>query len=143
DQKEIVQKLLPLAEVGMGYVQLGQSSTTLSGGEAQRIKLASYLGRGTKDGAGFFLFDEPTTGLHLHDIAQLLQAFRALIAAGHSVLVIEHNPEVLMASDWIIDMGPEGGVNGGQVVWEGAPTAMRESGKGHTADALRSRSLAL
>ena len=143
DQKEIVQKLLPLAEVGMGYVQLGQSSTTLSGGEAQRIKLASYLGRGTKDGAGFFLFDEPTTGLHLHDIAQLLQAFRALIAAGHSVLVIEHNPEVLMASDWIIDMGPEGGVNGGQVVWEGTPIAMRESGKGHTADALRSRSLAL
>lgn len=143
DQKEIVQKLLPLAEVGMGYVQLGQSSTTLSGGEAQRIKLASYLGRGHKDGSGFFLFDEPTTGLHLHDIAQLLQAFRALIAAGHSVLVIEHNPEVLMASDWIIDMGPEGGAGGGQVVFEGTPHEMRRSGQGHTSEALRSRSLAL
>jgi excinuclease ABC subunit A len=143
DQKEIVHKLLPLAEVGMGYVQLGQSSTTLSGGEAQRIKLASYLSRGHKDGAGFFLFDEPTTGLHLHDIAQLLRAFRALIAAGHSVVVVEHNPEVLMASDWIIDLGPEGGAAGGQIVWEGTPAAMRESGKGHTADALRSRSLAL
>jgi len=143
NQKEIVQKLLPLAEVGMGYVQLGQSSTTLSGGEAQRIKLASYLSRGHKDGAGFFLFDEPTTGLHLHDIAQLLQAFRALIAAGHSVLVIEHNPEVLMASDWIIDLGPEGGTGGGQVVFEGTPAAMQQKGRGHTADALRSRSLAL
>jgi len=125
--------------VGMGYVPLGQSSTTLSGGEAQRIKLASYLVRGQKDGAGLFIFDEPTTGLHLHDIAQLLGAFRALIANGHSVLVIEHNPEVLMASDWILDLGPEGGSGGGQLVFAGTPQDLLHHGQGHTADALRSR----
>lgn len=139
DRPEIAGRLQPLADVGMGYVPLGQSSTTLSGGEAQRIKLASYLVRGQKDGAGLFLFDEPTTGLHLHDIAQLLSAFRALIANGHSVLVIEHNPEVLMASDWVLDLGPEGGTGGGQVVFAGTPQNLVLNGQGHTASALRSR----
>ena len=139
DRPEIAGRLQPLADVGMGYVPLGQSSTTLSGGEAQRIKLASYLVRGQKDGAGLFIFDEPTTGLHLHDIAQLLGAFRALIANGHSVLVIEHNPEVLMASDWILDLGPEGGSGGGQLVFAGTPQDLLHHGQGHTADALRSR----
>ena len=139
EHKEITQKLLPLMEVGMGYVRLGQSSTTLSGGEAQRIKLASYLSRGNKDGVGLFLFDEPTTGLHLHDIAQLLQAFRALAAGGHSILVIEHNPEVLMASDWLVDLGPEGGEQGGRLVFEGRPMDLLRGGGGHTAEALRTR----
>ncbi|NBW33032.1 MAG: excinuclease ABC subunit A, partial [Cytophagia bacterium] len=139
DRPEIAGRLQPLADVGMGYVPLGQSSTTLSGGEAQRIKLASYLVRGQKDGAGLFIFDEPTTGLHLHDIAQLLGAFRALLANGHSVLVIEHNPEVLMASDWILDLGPEGGSGGGQLVFAGTPQDLLHHGQGHTADALRSR----
>ena len=120
-QKRIIEKLQPLAEVGLGYVRLGQSSSTLSGGEAQRIKLASYLGKGSTARGSLFIFDEPTTGLHFHDIKKLLHAFQALIEQGNSIIIIEHNPEVIKCADWIIDMGPEGGEEGGTIVFEGKP----------------------
>lgn len=120
-EKRIIDKLLPLQEVGLGYVHLGQSSSTLSGGEAQRVKLASFLTK--KDTAPnlLFIFDEPTTGLHFHDIKKLLKAFDALIAQGHSVIVIEHNLDVVKCADWVIDLGPEGGKNGGELVFAGTP----------------------
>jgi len=120
-EKRIIDKLLPLQEVGLGYVRLGQSSSTLSGGEAQRVKLASFLTK--KDTAPnlLFIFDEPTTGLHFHDIKKLLKAFDALIAQGHSVIVIEHNLDVVKCADWVIDLGPGGGVDGGELVFEGTP----------------------
>jgi excinuclease ABC subunit A len=119
--KKVVQKISTLQEVGLGYVHLGQSSNTLSGGEAQRVKLASFLGK--KDTADnlLFIFDEPTTGLHFHDIKKLLKAFNALIAQGHSLIVIEHNLDVIKCADWIIDIGPEGGDKGGYIVFEGIP----------------------
>jgi excinuclease ABC subunit A len=120
-EKSIIRKLRPLAEVGLGYVQLGQSSSTLSGGESQRIKLASFLGGEKSNEPSLFVFDEPTTGLHFHDIRKLLDAFNALIERGHSVLIIEHNPEVIKTADWLIDLGPEGGDAGGYVVFEGTP----------------------
>jgi excinuclease ABC subunit A len=119
--KRIANKLQPLQDVGLGYMTLGQSSSTLSGGEAQRIKLASFLTKGTNSGRILFIFDEPTTGLHFHDINKLLTSFNALLDRGHSVLIIEHNPDVIKCADWIIDLGPEGGENGGQVVFEGTP----------------------
>ncbi len=124
-EKRIVKKLRPLQQVGLGYVKLGQSSSTLSGGESQRIKLAYFL---SKEGDGeklFFIFDEPTTGLHMHDISLLLSAFDALIKRGHTVLVIEHNMEVIKSADWIIDLGPEGGEEGGRVVFEGRPEDLK------------------
>lgn len=117
----IAGKLQPLMDVGLGYVTLGQSSSTLSGGEAQRIKLASFLSKGTSSGNIMFIFDEPTTGLHFHDISKLLDSFNALLERGHSVIVIEHNPEIIKCADWIIDLGPEGGDHGGKVVFEGTP----------------------
>jgi excinuclease ABC subunit A len=117
---KIVQKLLPLQEVGLGYVHLGQSSSTLSGGEAQRVKLASFLGKRDNNNL-LFIFDEPTTGLHFHDIKKLLKAFNALIAQGHSIIVIEHNLDVVKCADWVIDLGPEGGENGGHLLFEGVP----------------------
>lgn len=120
DQK-IAQKLKPLQDVGLGYVKLGQSSSTLSGGEAQRIKLAYFLNKGTSDGKIFFIFDEPTTGLHFHDVQKLLDSFQALIEKGHTVLVIEHNLDVIKCADWIIDIGPEGGDAGGNIIFEGTP----------------------
>ncbi|MFO7824262.1 MAG: excinuclease ABC subunit UvrA [Cyclobacterium sp.] len=119
----IIQKLRPLQEVGLGYIGLGQSSNTLSGGEAQRVKLASFLGKNdtrAKDKI-LFIFDEPTTGLHFHDIKKLLHSINALIDQGHTVLIIEHNTEVIRAADWVIDLGPEGGEKGGQVTFEGVP----------------------
>ena len=120
-EKRIVQKLKPLKDVGLGYVQLGQASSTLSGGEAQRIKLASFLVKGSNSDKTLFIFDEPTTGLHFHDIKKLLDSFNALIAKGHSIVVIEHNMELIKCADYIIDLGPDGGKHGGQVVGQGQP----------------------
>jgi excinuclease ABC subunit A len=120
-EKAIARKLTPLADVGLGYVKLGQSSSTLSGGESQRVKLASFLGTEKDEKSVLFIFDEPTTGLHFHDIRKLLDAFNALIAKGHSVLIVEHNPDVIKTADWIIDLGPSGGETGGYLIIEGTP----------------------
>ena len=108
-EKRIVAKIQPLQDVGLGYIQLGQSSNTLSGGEAQRVKLASFLSKGKTQSKTLFIFDEPTTGLHFHDIRKLLSAVNALIEIGHSIVVIEHNAEIIKCADWVIDLGPEGG----------------------------------
>lgn len=121
DQKDIVNKIKPLMDVGLGYVKLGQSSSTLSGGEAQRVKLASFLIGGSNKDPLLFIFDEPTTGLHFHDIRKLLDALNALVENGHSVLVVEHNMEVIKSADWIIDLGPDGGKDGGNLVFQGKP----------------------
>ncbi|MUU77315.1 excinuclease ABC subunit UvrA [Winogradskyella endarachnes] len=120
-QTKIQGKLQPLQDVGLGYVTLGQSSSTLSGGEAQRIKLATFLGKGSKSDNALFIFDEPTTGLHFHDIKKLLKSFQALISKGHSIVVIEHNIDLIKCADYIIDLGPEGGKHGGQLVAAGTP----------------------
>jgi excinuclease ABC subunit A len=132
----IINKIKPLADVGLGYVQLGQSSNTLSGGEAQRVKLASFLGKGKTQEHVLFIFDEPTTGLHFHDINKLLTSFNALIHQGHSIIVIEHNMDVIKCADWIIDLGPDAGKNGGEIVFEGTPEEMVKKTKGHTAQFL-------
>jgi excinuclease ABC subunit A len=130
---QVAQLLQPLANVGLGYVKLGQSSSTLSGGEAQRVKLASFLGKGKAQGSVFFIFDEPTTGLHFHDIHKLLDSFHALVEQGHTVLVVEHNTDVLRTCDWIIDLGPDAGVQGGTLVYEGPPAEIKQSKKSVTA----------
>ena len=124
-EKRIVKKITPLQQVGLGYVKLGQSSSTLSGGESQRIKLAYFLSKESDEEKVLFIFDEPTTGLHMHDISLLLTSFESLIGKGHSVLVIEHNLEVIKYADWIIDLGPEGGDQGGTIVFEGVPEDIR------------------
>ncbi len=126
EEKDIVQKLRPLSSVGLGYIKLGQSSDTLSGGEAQRVKLASFLGKGKSLGHILFIFDEPTTGLHFHDIKKLLTSFSALIDQGHSVLVVEHNTDVIQSADWVIDLGPEAGEGGGNLVYEGVPAGLKK-----------------
>ena len=126
DKPEISRKLKPLQDVGLGYVKLGQSSSTLSGGEAQRVKLASFLGRGKAQGHVLFIFDEPTTGLHFHDIRKLLDSFRALIEQGHSLIVIEHNTDVIRCADWLIDLGPEAGDGGGELVYAGVPEGIKK-----------------
>ncbi|MDP4826898.1 MAG: excinuclease ABC subunit UvrA [Flavobacteriales bacterium] len=131
--KKLVEKLQPLSDVGLGYVGLGQSSNTLSGGEAQRIKLASFLSRGGRQHHTLFIFDEPTTGLHFHDVKKLLVAFQALIGQGHSLIVIEHNTDVIKSADWVIDLGPEGGDAGGNLVFEGTPQALAMSKTSYTA----------
>jgi excinuclease ABC subunit A len=123
-ERRIAKKLKPLQQVGLGYVKLGQSSNTLSGGESQRVKLAFFLNRESEREKVFFIFDEPTTGLHIHDISLLLASFESLLEEGHSVLVIEHNLEVIKVADWIIDMGPDAGDQGGTVVYEGIPEEM-------------------
>ncbi|WP_276166595.1 excinuclease ABC subunit UvrA [Zobellia alginiliquefaciens] len=138
-QTKIVNKLKPLQDVGLGYVTLGQSSSTLSGGEAQRIKLASFLVKGTTKDKALFIFDEPTTGLHFHDIKKLLKSFDALISKGHSVIVIEHNIELIKCADYIIDLGPEGGENGGQLLAEGTPEEIIKSKASFTAKYLKEK----
>jgi excinuclease ABC subunit A len=140
DKKPVYEKILPLFEVGLGYVKLGQSSNSLSGGEAQRVKLASFLGKNNSDNQNniLFIFDEPTTGLHFHDISKLLKAINALVDQGHTVIVIEHNLEVIKCADWIIDLGPEGGEKkGGHLLFAGTPEEMAKKGKGYTAEYLR------
>jgi excinuclease ABC subunit A len=131
-EKKLAEKLKLLADVGLGYIKLGQSSDTLSGGEAQRVKLASFLDRSYTGKNIFFIFDEPTTGLHFHDIQKLLGALQALIDNGHSVLVIEHNPDVIGNADWVIDIGPEGGAGGGELLYAGPPEGLKKVKKGYT-----------
>lgn len=126
DRPEITRKIKPLQDVGLGYVKLGQSSSTLSGGEAQRVKLASFLGKGKAQGHILFIFDEPTTGLHFHDINKLLGSFNALIEQGHSLIVIEHNTDVIRCADWLIDLGPEAGDAGGTLVYAGEPKGIKK-----------------
>ena len=138
-QQKIVNKLQPLQDVGLGYVQLGQSSSTLSGGEAQRIKLASFLVKGKSKDKVLFIFDEPTTGLHFHDIQKLLKSFNALIEKGHSILVIEHNVELIKCADHIIDLGPEGGDFGGELLFSGTPEDLIKSKKSVTAKYLKDK----
>ncbi len=139
-EKKLVQKLKPLSDVGLGYVHLGQSSSTLSGGEAQRIKLASFLGIGQNSTTPtLFIFDEPTTGLHFHDISKLLFAFNALVKQGHSLIVIEHNAEIIKCADWIIDLGPEGGTNGGNIVFEGLPEDLIKCKQSYTGQYLKGK----
>lgn len=138
-QPKIANKLKPLEDVGLGYVKLGQSSSTLSGGEAQRIKLASFLTKGTSGDKTLFIFDEPTTGLHFHDIKKLLKAFDALLALGHSLVIIEHNPDVIKCADWIIDIGPEGGDKGGNIVFQGVPEDIVKSKESYTGKYLKGK----
>ncbi|MAC95159.1 MAG: excinuclease ABC subunit A [Flavobacteriales bacterium] len=133
---KVAEKLAPLLAVGLSYVALGQASGTLSGGEAQRIKLASYLGKGGNNKHTLFIFDEPTTGLHFHDISKLLTSFEALIAKGHSIVVIEHNTEVIKNADWVIDLGPKGGDEGGELIFQGAVADLMKCKKSVTAEYL-------
>jgi excinuclease ABC subunit A len=138
-ESKIVSKLRPLQDVGLGYVTLGQSSSTLSGGEAQRIKLASFLVKGTTKDKALFIFDEPTTGLHFHDIKKLLKSFNALIKKGHSIVVIEHNIDLIKCADHVIDLGPEGGENGGQLMATGTPEEVAENKASVTAVYLKEK----
>ena len=136
-EKTIFNKIKPLQDVGLGYVQLGQSSNTLSGGEAQRVKLASFLGKGKSADKLLFIFDEPTTGLHFHDINKLIQSFNSLVDQGHSIIVIEHNMEVVKNADYVIDLGPMAGVNGGELVFSGTPEEMLKCKQSVTAKYLK------
>jgi excinuclease ABC subunit A len=131
-EKTVAAKIKPLQDVGLGYIKLGQSSDTLSGGEAQRVKLASFLGKGKAQGHILFIFDEPTTGLHFHDIKKLLASFNALIEQGHSILVIEHNTDVIKSADWVIDLGPEAGDGGGSLVYSGQPAGLSKVRSSYT-----------
>ena len=135
--KKTVAKLTPLKDVGMGYVKLGLSSSKLSGGEAQRIKLASFLIKGRNNPKTLFIFDEPTTGLHFHDVEKLLKALKSLVEIGHSVIVIEHNIDVIKAADWVIELGPDGGEHGGQVVFTGTTEALMNNKESKTAPFLQ------
>jgi excinuclease ABC subunit A len=125
-QKDIIGKLKALDDVGLGYVKLGQSSSTLSGGEAQRLKLASFLTKAQNPEPILFIFDEPTTGLHFEDVSKLMSAFNALIEIGHTVVIIEHHPDVMKCADWLIELGPVGGIEGGYKVYEGVPEGIFE-----------------
>lgn len=139
NQDKIVTKLKPLQEVGLGYLQLGQSSSTLSGGEAQRVKLASFLVKGATTDKSLFIFDEPSTGLHFHDINKLLKSLQALIELGHSVIVIEHQPDIIKTADYIIDIGPDAGKHGGEIVFAGTPEDLIQNKKSHTARYLKEK----
>ena len=134
-EKKITKRLKPLQDVGLGYIKLGQSSSTLSGGESQRVKLASFLAK-EKDSPTLFIFDEPTTGLHFHDIRKLLDSFNALISRGHSIIIIEHNIEIIKSADWIIDLGPEGGDKGGELIFSGLPEQLIKIKDSYTGQAL-------
>jgi len=134
---KIAEKIRPLVDVGLGYLKVGQSSSTMSGGEAQRIKLASFLSKGQTQKKSLFIFDEPTTGLHFYDIEKLLTSIQALISRGHSVVVIEHNMDVVKCADWVIDMGPEGGDKGGEVMFSGTPEGLIELKQNATAYFLK------
>ena len=138
-EKHILNRLKPLQDVGLGYLRLGQSSNTLSGGEAQRIKLAFFLTKGTSEHPNLFIFDEPTTGLHIHDIKKLLESFESLISYGHSIVVIEHNPDVIKCADWVIDLGTEGGDQGGHLVFEGVPEELVKVENSYTGFYLREK----
>ena len=137
--RHIVERLQPLQDVGLGYIKLGQSSSTLSGGESQRVKLASFLTKDSAQGGVMFIFDEPTTGLHFHDISKLLAAFNALIQRGHTIVVVEHNMDIIKCADWIVDLGPEAGTAGGRVVFEGTPRELEKCTESHTGKFLRMR----
>jgi excinuclease ABC subunit A len=130
--KKTAHKLACLQDVGLGYLKLGQSSNTLSGGESQRVKLAAFLNKDVKDGSTLFIFDEPTTGLHFHDIHKLLQSFQSLIEKGNSIIVIEHNMDVVQAADWVIDLGPEGGEGGGELCFSGTPEDLAQMDTSYT-----------
>ena len=137
--KRIVERLKPLQDVGLGYIKLGQSSSTLSGGESQRVKLASFLTKDSAQGGVMFIFDEPTTGLHFHDINKLLAAFNALIERGHTIVIVEHNMDVIKCADWVVDLGPEAGTGGGRVVCEGPPRNLEQCPASYTGKYLRLR----
>jgi excinuclease ABC subunit A len=137
EEKGLMKKLQPLQDVGLGYITLGQSSSTLSGGEAQRVKLASFLTREKKGEHILFIFDEPTTGLHFHDVAILLTALNALVERGHTVLVVEHNMDVIKSADYVIDLGPEGGRDGGHIIFQGTPEELAACGEGYTSGYLK------
>jgi len=137
--KRIVERLKPLQDVGLGYIKLGQSSSTLSGGESQRVKLASFLTKDSAQGGVMFIFDEPTTGLHFHDINKLLAAFNALIERGHTIVIVEHNMDVIKCADWVVDLGPEAGTGGGRVVFEGTPRNLEQCPASYTGKYLRLR----
>jgi len=138
-EKRIIEKLKPLADVGLGYIKMGQSSSTLSGGESQRVKLAYFLSQEKEAGHMLFIFDEPTTGLHFHDINKLLKSLNALVDHGHSVILVEHNQEVIKCADWVIDLGPEGGDDGGYVVFEGTPEDLVKCQKSYTGKFLKKK----
>ena len=137
--KRIVERLKPLQDVGLGYIKLGQSSSTLSGGESQRVKLASFLTKDSAQGGVMFIFDEPTTGLHFHDINKLLAAFNALIERGHTIVIVEHNMDVIKCADWVVDLGPEAGTGDGRVVFEGTPRNLEQCPASYTGKYLRLR----
>ena len=137
--KRIVERLKPLQDVGLDYIKLGQSSSTLSGGESQRVKLASFLTKDSAQGGVMFIFDEPTTGLHFHDINKLLAAFNALIERGHTIVIVEHNMDVIKCADWVVDLGPEAGTGGGRVVFEGTPRNLEQCPASYTGKYLRLR----
>ncbi|MEG1700683.1 MAG: excinuclease ABC subunit UvrA [Alistipes sp.] len=134
--RRIIERLKPLQDVGLGYIKLGQSSSTLSGGESQRVKLASFLTKESMNGGVMFIFDEPTTGLHFHDINKLLSAFDALIDRGHTIVIVEHNMDVIKCADWVIDLGPEAGSGGGHIVCEGSPLVVAQCKESHTGQFL-------
>ena len=139
--RRIADRLQPLVDVGLSYIKLGQSSSTLSGGESQRVKLAYFLSMNDSESKSkpqriLFIFDEPTTGLHFYDVEKLLKAFDALLAKGHSIVVVEHNPDVIRAADWIIDLGPEAGDAGGNLVFAGTPEELSGCKESYTAQFL-------
>ena len=136
DDVKIANKLMPLINVGLGYVKMGQSSSTLSGGESQRVKLASFLAK-ERGEPTLFVFDEPTTGLHFNDVKVLLEAFNALVEKGHSLIIIEHNLDIIKCADWVIDLGAEGGEKGGNLIYAGKPEGLMEVKESYTGQYLK------